>query len=190
MNTYDVVLYLHLLSLFTLVGGITVLGLSYLRLRVAGSLTDAASWTTLADQIGWAFPVSVIGLLATGGYLTSRAWTWTTDWVVVSIAGLALVMVQGPLVAGPRARALKLAFDESGSGPIDERTPRLARDPALWIVILANPGVVLGITWNMTAKPGTAGAIAAVVIGYTAGAAAALLLTRRQLAQPGAKLPG
>ena len=48
-----------------------------------------------------------------------------------------MVILQGPLVAGRRAPALKLAVGEAGSGPGDERTRRLARDPALWIVILA-----------------------------------------------------
>jgi hypothetical protein len=38
--------------------------------------------------------------------------------------------------------------------------------------------VVFGIVWNMTQKPGTAGAIAAVVVGYAVGAAAAMLVTR------------
>jgi hypothetical protein len=46
-------------------------------------------------------------------------------------------------------------------------------------VIFANPGVVLGITWNMSVKPGTAQAIAAVLVGYALGAAAAVPLTKR-----------
>jgi hypothetical protein len=54
----------------------------------------------------------------------------------------------------------------------------LTRDTALWIVILANTGTVLGIMWNMTVKPGAAGAVAAVVIGYAVGAAAGLVLSR------------
>jgi hypothetical protein len=92
--------------------------------------------------------------------------------------GLALVTLQGPLVAGPRVNALRRALDANAPGPLDERARRLTRDPALWIVILANPGVVLGITWNMSVKPGTAGAIAALLVGYAVGAAAARPLTR------------
>jgi hypothetical protein len=179
VTAYRTVLYLHLLSLFVMVGGITVVGVCYFRLRAAGSLVDAAPWANLADQVGWVFPLSILGLFASGAYLTSDTWTWSTPWIDVSIAGLALVTVQGPLVAGPRAKLLRRALDENAVGPLDERARRLTRDPALWIVILANPGIVLGITWDMTVKPGTAGAIAAVLAGYAVGAVAARPLTSR-----------
>jgi hypothetical protein len=178
VDAYRVVLYLHLLSLFAMVGGITVVGVCYLRLRAAESLADAVPWANLADQTGWVFPLSVVGLFASGAYLTSHTWTWSTSWIDVSIAGLALVTLQGPLVAGPRVKALRHALDENAPGPLGERARRLTRDPALWIVILANPGIVLGITWNMSVKPGAAGAIAAVLVGYALGAAAARPLTR------------
>ena len=178
IDAYHTVLYLHLLSVFALIGGITVVGLSYLRLRAARSLADAAPWATAADQVGWVFPLSILGLLGTGAYLTSDSWTWSTGWIDVSIATLILVSLQGPIVAGPRTRALKLALDESVPGPLEQRVRTLTRDTALWVVIFANPGMVLGITWNMTVKPGTAGAVAAVVVGYAVGAGAALALTR------------
>jgi len=179
MDTYHVVLYLHLLSLFVLVSGITLVGVCYAQLRAASSLVEARPWATLADQAGWIFPPGVLGLIASGAYLTNRMWTWGTPWIAVSAAGLVLVTLQGPLVAGPRAKALKHALDENPAGPLDLRARRLARDRTLWIVIFANPGVVLGITWNMSVKPGTAEAVAAVLVGYALGAAAALPLTKR-----------
>lgn len=187
MDAYHVVLYVHLLSLLAMAGGITVLGVCYLRLRVADSLSDAVPWATLADQAGWVFPLSILGLLASGAYLTSARWTWGAPWIDVSIAALAVVAVQGPVVAGPRAKALKDALSETALGPLDARARRLARDPALWIVLLANPGLVLAIVWNMTVKPGLAGAIAAVVAGYAVGAAAALPLAKQAAigAKPG-----
>ena len=179
MDAYHVVLCLHLLSVFVLVGGITLVGVCYARLRAAASLIEATPWVTLADQTGWVFPPAILGLFATGAYLTNDRWTWSTSWIAVSIAGLALVTLQGPLVAGPRAKALKRALDENEAGPLDVRARRRARDRTLWIIIFANPGVVLGITWNMSLKPGTVGAIAAVLVGYALGAAAALPLTKQ-----------
>jgi hypothetical protein len=50
----------------------------------------------------------------------------------------------------------------------------------LWVVTFSNPGIVLGILWNMINKPSTAEANAAVVVGYAVGAAVALPFTRRQ----------
>ena len=90
MDAHHFVLYLHLLSVFVMVGGITVVGLCYFRLRTAESLMDAAPWANLADQTGWVFPLSILGLFASGAYLTSDMWTWSTPWIDVSIAGLDL----------------------------------------------------------------------------------------------------
>src|SRR5690348_1807122 len=73
---YDVVLFLHLLSLFALVGAITVAGVCYFRIRSAESLREAAQWGRLADQTGWVFPVAILGLLASGAYLTTDRWDW------------------------------------------------------------------------------------------------------------------
>ncbi len=177
---YDVAVYLHLLSLFGLIGAITVVGLCYFRLRAAESFGEAAQWARLADQVGWAFPVAILGLIASGAYLTTERWTWSTPWIVVSIAGLILDTVQGPLVAGPRAKTLMEALDvDAATGMLDSRVRQLAHDRVLWVVLLANPGIVLAITWNMTVKPGTAEAIAAILVGYGLGAATALLVTKQ-----------
>ncbi len=126
------------------------------------------------------FPVAILGLFSTGAYLTSDAWTWSTRWIDVSIVALVIVALQGPLVAGRRAKALEHALIDNGPGPLGDRARGLARDPALWVATFANPGIVLGIVWNMLNKPSTAQAIAAVVVGYAVGAAGALPFTRKQ----------
>lgn len=178
MNTDHVILYVHLLSLFAMVGGITIFGVCYSRLRSARSGEAAAPWIRLAEQSGWLFPLSILGLLASGAYLTFHAWTWGTAWIDASIAGLIVVALQGPLVGGPRTQALKDTIEANGPGSLGEPARRLTRDRALWIVLLANPGVVLGIVWNMTAKPDALGAIAAIIVGYAVGAVAALAYSR------------
>lgn len=177
---YDIALYLHFLSLFGLIGAITMVGLCYFRLRAAESFGEAAQWAGLAERVGWAFPVAILGLVASGAYLTTERWTWSSPWIVVSIAGLILDTVQGPLVAGPRAKALMEALNtDAATGILDSRVRKLAHDRVLWVVLLANPGIVLAIAWNMTVKPGTAEAIAAILVGYGLGAASALLLTKQ-----------
>jgi Predicted integral membrane protein (DUF2269) len=180
MDTYRTVLYLHVLSLLLGIGAATVVGVCLFRLRSAQTLADALPWGMLAGKTERVFPVAILGLFSTGAYMTSDVWTWSTRWIVVSIVALALVALQGPLVAGLRAKALERALGENGPGPLGDSVRRLARDPVLWVVTFANPGIVLGILWNMINKPSTAEAIAAVVVGYAAGAAVALPFTRRQ----------
>jgi uncharacterized membrane protein YczE len=50
--------------------------------------------------------------------------------------------------------------------------------PGLWVVEFSNLGIVFGVVWNMTQKPGLGGSLAAVLVGYAVGAVLALLITR------------
>ena len=189
MDTYHVVLYLHFLFLFLGFGAAGVIGVCLFRLRAAQTLADAVPFGTLADQTERVFPVAIIGLFATGAYMTGHVWTWSTHWIEVSIVGLVIVALQGPLLAGRRAHVLKQALQENGPGPLGERAKRMTRDPILWIVTFANPGIVAAIAWNMTEKPGTGGATAAIVIAYAVGAAVAWPFTRAP-AVSAAPVPG
>jgi len=110
--------------------------------------------------------------------MTSKVWTWGTGWIDVAIVVLVLLGIQGGGVAGRRAHVLKHALEENGPGPLGAAAKRLTRDPALWIASFSNPGMVLGVIWAMTEKPGTGEAIAAVVIGYGAGATIAFRFAR------------
>jgi hypothetical protein len=178
VDAYNVVLYLHLLSLLLGIGAATLIWLCLFRLRAAQTLEEAAPWGMLAGKTERAFPAAIVGLYGTGAYLTADAWDWDTSWIIVSIVALAVVALQGPLVGGRRAKLLEHAFRANGPGPLGHEARRLTRDPALWIVSFVNPAIVLGIVWNMTQKPGTAGAVAAVLVAYAVGAVLALRLSK------------
>jgi hypothetical protein len=178
MDTYHVVLYVHLLSLFLGVGAASILLVCLIQLRSAQTLMDAVPWGVVAGKVTKAFPVALLGLFATGAYMTSDLWTWSTGWIDVSIVGLAVIALQGPLIAERTSHKLKHALQENGPGPLGEHARRMARHPGLWLTELTNVCLVLAIVWNMTEKPGTAGAIAAVVVGYAVGAVLAVPITR------------
>jgi hypothetical protein len=178
MDTYHVVLFAHLMFLFVGVGAGAVLAVCLFRLKAAATLEDAVPFAALAGKTERAFPVAILGLFGTGAYMTSDVWTWSTGWIVVSICGLALVSLQGPLVGGRAGKLLERALHANGAGPLGDETRRLTRHPGLWVTEFSNLGVVFGIVWNMTQKPGVAGAIAAVAGGYIFGAAVAMLVSR------------
>jgi hypothetical protein len=178
MDTYHVVLYIHFIALLIGFGAACVVVVCLFKLRSAQTGTDAAPWGILAGQTERIFPVAILGLFASGAYMTSKVWTWGTGWIEVAIVVLVLLVVQGAGIAGRRAHALKHALEENGPGPLGDTAKRLARDPALWVVSFANPGMVLGVMWAMTEKPDTGIAILAVVVGYFVGAALALRLSR------------
>jgi hypothetical protein len=174
VDTYHVVLYIHLLALFIGIGAASVLLVCLFQLRAAQTLAEAVPWGMVAGKTGRAFPIAVLGLFATGAYMTTDIWTWSTGWIDVSIAGLVLVALQGPLVAERTAKKLEHALKDNGPGPLGENARRMTRHPGLWVVELTNVGLVLAIVWNMTQKPATASAIAALVGGYAVGVALAL----------------
>jgi hypothetical protein len=178
LDTYHVVLYVHLLAAFIAVGAASVLVVCLFQLRAAKTLADAVPWGVVAGKTEHAFPIAILGLFGTGAYMTSDLWTWDTGWIVVSIVGLALLALQGPLVGGRTGKQLKQALQENGPGPLGKQARRMTLHPGLWVAEYANIGVFFGIVWNMTQKPGTGEAIAAIVGGYVVGAIVAMWLRR------------
>jgi hypothetical protein len=178
MDTYHVVLYIHLLALFVGVGAGAVIVACLFQLRAAQTVEAAAPFGRLAGTVAKAFPVAILGLFGSGAYMTSHLWSWSTGWIDVSIAGLVLLSVQGPVLGERMGKRLEAALHENGPGPLGDAARRMTRHPLLWASELSALGVVFGIVWNMTQKPGVAGAIGAIAGGYAVGVALAFRLTR------------
>jgi hypothetical protein len=178
LDTYHYVLYVHLLSLFIGIGAGSVLLACLFQLRAARTLETAVPWGMLSGKVAKLFPVAIIGLFATGAYMTHKFWTWSTPWIVLGIVALVVLFAQGGGIAEHTAKKLQAAMQANGPGPLGAEARRMALHPGLWVVEFANLGIVMGVVWNMTEKPGWGGAIAAVAVGYAVGAALALLATR------------
>jgi hypothetical protein len=183
LDTYHVVLYIHLLALFIGIGAGTVLLACLFQLRAAQTLAEAVPWGSVAGKTARTFPFAVLGLFGTGAYMTTDVWTWSTGWIDVSIAGLVVLALQGPLIAERTAKKLERALHDNGPGSLGEQARRMTRHPGLWVAELSNLGVVLGVVWNMTEKPGTVSAIAAVLGGYAVGAVLALRFMKTPAAE-------
>ena len=178
MDWYRTMLFLHLLALLVGFSAGSVIHVCLFRLKAAQTVDQAAPWGMVAGHMEKYFPVSILGLFATGAYMTSDVWSWNTGWIDVSIVVLAILLVQGGAVATRRAHALKAALMANGPGPLGEPVRALTRDKALWIVSFANPAIVVGTIWNMINKPGTTKAILVIVVAYAIGAVLAVVLSR------------
>ncbi len=178
MNTYNSFLYLHLLSLFIGIGAGAVVLACLLQLRAARTVEQAAPWGMMAGKVGKFFPVAILGLLATGAYMTNHSFTWRTPWIDVAIVSLVVLFAQGGGIAERTGHKLGAALQANGPGPLGPEARKMALHPGLWVVEFTNLCIVFGVVWNMTHKPGWGEAIAAVVVGYAVGAALALLVTR------------
>jgi hypothetical protein len=135
----------------------------------------------MAGKVGKFFPIAILGLFGTGAYMTSETtfpWTWSTPWIEVGIAALVVLTVQGAGIGERTGHKLQAAMQANGPGPLGPEARRMALHPGLWVVEFTNIGIVFGVVWNMTQKPGLGESIAAVLVGYAVGAVLALLLTR------------
>jgi hypothetical protein len=178
LDTYHYVLYVHLLSLFVGIGAGAVLFTCLFQLRAARTLEAAVPWGMVSGKVAKLFPVAILGLFLTGAYMTHKIWTWSTPWIDLGIAALVLLGVQGGGIAEHTAKKLQAAMMANGPGPLGAEARRMTLHPGLWVVELSNLGVVFGVVWNMTEKPGWGGSIAAVLVGYAVGAGLAVLLSR------------
>ena len=120
MDTYHVVLYIHLLSLFVGIGAASVLVVCLFQLRGARELIEAVPWGMTAGKIGRLFPIAILGLFGSGAYMTSDVWTWSSGWIVVGIVALVVLAVQGPLIAERSGKKLEHALRENGPGPLGD----------------------------------------------------------------------
>ncbi len=179
MDTYHVVLYIHLLALFIGIGAASVLAACVFQLRAARTLADAAPWGRLSAKVGRVFPIAILGLFASGAYMTSDLWTWDTGWIEVGIGALVVLAIQGPLVAERSGKKVAQALMANGPGDLRGDALRKTRYLPLWWAEMSAIGLVLGIVWNMTTKAGLGSSIAAAVGGYAVGVALAMLLTRQ-----------
>jgi hypothetical protein len=178
LDTYHVVLYVHLLALFVGIGAGAVLLTCLFQLRAARTVEQAVPWGVVSGKVAKLFPVAIVGLFLTGAYMTHKFWTWGTSWIVLAIVGLVVLAAQGAGIAEHTAKKLQAAMRADGPGPLGAEARRMTLHPGLWVVEFSNLGLVLGIVWNMTVKPGWGGAIAAVLIGYAVGAVLAVVVSR------------
>ena len=183
LHLYQFMLFLHIVALSVGLAAGGILLTCLIKLRGATSLEQAAPFGALAGQIEKAFPVAILGLFATGAYMTSHLWTWDTGWIDTAIAGLVVLGIQGPLLGGRAGHRLKHALMENGPGPLGAEARRAARHVHMWWAELANFGLVFGIVWNMTHKPGWTEAILAEAIGYGVGALLALQISRGEIVE-------
>jgi hypothetical protein len=111
-------------------------------------------------------PLSALGVLVPGVYMTATSWGWVA-WIVIALASWVVIAVLGA-VNGIRILAL-------------ERSQSLLpgiRSPLFLISWLTRTGIALGVVFLMTVKPGLVTALLAILIAGAAGAALAIALSK------------
>jgi len=164
MTLYSIALFLHIVGALLLFVTLTVEGIALRLLRRAVTTEAAQGSAALLRLNRIVGPLSALGVLIPGLYMTATTWGWV-PWIVVGLVSWLAIAVLGA-VNGVRILAL-------------ERSQALLtgiRNPIFLISWSTRVGTALGVVFLMTVKPGAAAAVIAVLLAAAAGAALAVLL--------------
>ncbi|MGD8321249.1 MAG: hypothetical protein PVJ02_12355, partial [Gemmatimonadota bacterium] len=150
MNGYAVALFAHLVSLLLASVAASLAMFAALRLRGAESIADAASWLGVIRRVVRLFPLAVLGLMASGWYMTHERWSFSLPWIDAAVVGLVLIVILGTGVEGSRNRALGRELQAHG---LSMQARRLLRDPVAWSAKMSTLTVSLAVVFLMTVKP-------------------------------------
>jgi hypothetical protein len=173
MNIYAVALFVHILGAVLLFAALTVEGVALRQLSRASGPGEAASAAGMLRLNRIVGPLSALGIVGAGLYMTATSWGWR-PWLVTGIGAWVLVAAAGA-VNGMRL----LSLERRLSGAADRADAFLPiRDLLLRVSWSARVGIAFGVLFLMTVKPGWTGAIAAIAIAAAAGAGAGLIASR------------
>jgi hypothetical protein len=165
MSLYSLALFVHVVGALLLFVTLTVEGVALRLLRraaAAGEIGGAAAMLRVNRVVG---PISALGVLVPGLYMTATSWG-AVAWIVVALISWVLIAVLGAL-NGIRILALERSLDNEG-GP---SALAQLRNPFFLVSWLTRVGIALGVIFLMTVKPGALGSVLAVVIAAGAGIA-------------------
>jgi uncharacterized membrane protein len=173
------VLFVHLLGMLVLFGG---LGLEWLTLRILRRSTtreEALPWVGVYAALPRAIGIAVGLILISGIYLAARAHVYDSGWVRVSFGAMAFMAILGGPVVRSRTRAIRQAGGDDrdrGSGTLQ----RHASDPLLRASLFIRVAVALAIVYLMISKPSLNESLLLIGVAFALGAAISVPQRRAQ----------
>lgn len=181
MNLDSIALFVHIVGLVPLFGGLMLLQRGGAMLRAADAGDDLRTWLRFLQPVRGMFAGAATLLLVTGSFMAWRQWSFSMPWIAVALVTLIAFALTGALVVGRGlTRIGRLAAEHPGPLPPAARV-EVAR-PDLWGAISAMNGGAVGIVWLMTTKPGWMVAITVPVVLSLVGGIVGVAVARRGLA--------
>ena len=131
MTFYPYLLLLHIVGVIGLFIALSLELVIVSRVRAAKTTSQVHEWLTLSRVINPVLPVSAAFILISGLVLTLTAWGWGHAWIELSLGLLVLLGILGPVINGPRMKAIRVAAQAAPVGEIPPALRSVISNPVL-----------------------------------------------------------
>lgn len=173
MTLYPYALLLHIVGVIGLFIALSLEIAIVSRLRAAKATTQVHEWLTFSHVTDLVLPISAVFILISGLVLTFSAWGWGHAWIDLSLGLLVLLGILGPVINGPRLKAIRMAAQAAPEGEISPALREAIANPVLRVYVPIPGLLALSAVSMMVLKldwPGAGLVIAlALIIGLIIG---------------------
>lgn len=166
---YHIVLLIHILAFATAAGAASLMHFSEHRRNHGATVGEVLQWHRMMGKIARVFPVSLLVLILSGGYMVSAGglWSWSLPWVKAALTGAVLIGLAGGIIAGRAKRDAATLIEAARANASSHVIPPLDRmvDTLAW----CNTAAAIAVACIMTLKPGVGGCVAFLAAGYGFG---------------------
>lgn len=153
MDLYPFAKYVHLVALFVAAGVTAVTKLAAgrrIRARTAG---EALDWHNTLMAAAKLFPVCLLFLALSGGYMLSvLRVSMSSGFIVAGVLAIVWLFASGTYL-GIKGGVLKGVLEQIASKGADQPAPKLVPPAAVAMLPTINTGVALAVALDMVAKP-------------------------------------
>jgi hypothetical protein len=185
MDLYPLAKYVHLVALFVAAGVTAVTKLAAGRRVRARTVGEALDWHNLLMSAAKLFPICLLVLAITGGYMLSVLHvSMSSGFIVAGVLAIVWLFASGAFL-GIKGGALKGVLEGMAAKGADQPAPKLAPPAAVVMLPAINTGVALAVALDMVAKPTSIPvALGIVAVGIVLGALTAPKRPPSVAAQP------
>lgn len=152
MVLYPATLLLHIVGVIGLFVALSLELVVLFRLRAAKTTTQVQEWLTLSRVIDLVLPVSAVLVLISGLVLTFSVWGWGHAWIDLSLGLLVLLGILGPVINGPRMKAIHVTAQAAPVGEVSAALRQAIFNPVLRVYVPISGLVALGAVIMMVLK--------------------------------------
>lgn len=185
MVLYSIALFIHVIATIAMFAVIGIVMVSVLLMRRAQTVEQLQERAFLAYGADKLMPGIMVLVLVPAIFMVFASWGWTTAWINTALITLLLASPLGPAVNTRRLKALYKATEAAPAGPLSAAQLKQRSDQILWTSCCIFTGILIGIVFLMTVKPGLFGSLATITVALALGIISSILSSRMPVHEQG-----